>query len=582
MKPIIVDMNDMSDSTEMYDSKPNSVMVGFVYMVLAMVVVALTWTYLFKVDIVVKGTGTIASSEAVATVTNQVAGNIVSRNIEDGQKVNAGDILYIVSHDEQDLQLDNLVQQLGESEERETMLKAYEAWLENGDEFSDELIDNIYFSEISSRKQLVELGQESTRQAYVGELTTYSAKMDANAEMITYYADSVNKSNQLITSIRNRSNSFSSEETYYWNMVENYLVQYQQIINQYNVQTNELQKKSDASAKMISELETEKKVLQEQLTLLQEQVVQEQVIEINDVETVSGGDLPIDSPEEDVMPDENLLLQQELQQKIQNIEMELSAQKAIKENADNSISQYNAEMNIALNAYEKESIAAIEGNILSYEQNKTTYESAQEEYISEQNTLKEQGIEVELENMLTQEKHSVAEELESCRQTQAQLLTQIETKEQNIADAVVRASVDGTINFSTELVEGDYIGMGVQALSIIPDTEEGSYIVRSYVENKDIAKIHEGMDVTYEIAAYPSREYGTMKGKVTFVSADLKVNNNGSAYYMVETSINEDELFNNLGEKTELKVGMMCETKIVIEEKRVLEILIDKIFHISD
>ena len=582
MKPIIIDMNDMSDSTEMYDSKPNSVIVIFVYTVLVMVMVTLTWMYFFKVDIVVKGTGTIVASEEVATVTNQIAGNIVSRNIEDGQKINAGDILYIVSHDEQDLQLENLVQQLEESEERENMLKAYEAWLENGDEFSEELIDNIYFSEISSRKQLIELGQESTRQAYAGELTAYSAKLDANSEMITYYTDSVNKSNQLIESIKNRKNSFNSEETYYWNMVENYIVQYQQIINQYNVQIDELKQQSNASAKKISELDAEKKVLQEQLALLQEQVLIAQTVEQNEADTVSGGDLQIDSSEDVGMSDDNMLLQQELQQKIQNIEAELSAQKAINENTDNSISKYNTEMNIALSAYEKENIAAIEGTILSYEQNKTTYESAQEEYISEQNMLREQGIDVELENMLVQEKRSVSEELESCRQTQAQLMTQIETMEQNIEDAVVRASIGGTINFCTDLVEGDYIGTGVQVLSIIPDTEEGSYMARSYVENKDIAKIHEAMDVTYEIEAYPSREYGTMEGQVTFVSADLKVNNNGSAYYMVETSISEDELCNNLGEKTELKVGMLCETKIVIEEKRVLEVLIDKILHISD
>lgn len=47
---------------------------------------------------------------------------------------------------------------------------------------------------------------------------------------------------------------------------------------------------------------------------------------------------------------------------------------------------------------------------------------------------------------------------------------------------------------------------------------------------------------------------------------------------MVETSINASGLINELGEETALKVGMLCETKIVVEEKRVLE----KLFHLTD
>ena len=86
------------------------------------------------------------------------------------------------------------------------------------------------------------------------------------------------------------------------------------------------------------------------------------------------------------------------------------------------------------------------------------------------------------------------------------------------------------------------------------------------------------MAVTYEIAAYPAREYGTMGGEVTFVSADLKVNDSGSAYYEVESQVDAQMLRNSLGEEGALKVGMLCETKIIVEEKRVLSVLIEKLF----
>ncbi len=60
------------------------------------------------------------------------------------------------------------------------------------------------------------------------------------------------------------------------------------------------------------------------------------------------------------------------------------------------------------------------------------------------------------------------------------------------------------------------------------------------------------------------------------------IQNNGSAYYMVETSIDASGLINELGEEAALKVGMLCETKIVVEEKRVLEVLVEKLFHLTD
>lgn len=134
---------------------------------------------------------------------------------------------------------------------------------------------------------------------------------------------------------------------------------------------------------------------------------------------------------------------------------------------------------------------------------------------------------------------------------------------------------------AVDLLEGNYVAAGTEVLSIIPDADSGEFIVRSYIENKDIAKIHEGMKVTYEIAAYPTREYGTLEGEVTFVSADLKVNNSGSAYYVVETSVDTTELCNSMGEELLLKIGMLCETKIVVEDKSVLTVLMEKVFHIT-
>ena len=57
MKPIIVDLKDISDSTEVYDSKPNkfiSYTIYIIYIICAILIIALLWMYFFRMDIVVK------------------------------------------------------------------------------------------------------------------------------------------------------------------------------------------------------------------------------------------------------------------------------------------------------------------------------------------------------------------------------------------------------------------------------------------------------------------------------------------------------------------------------------------------
>lgn len=552
MKPIIIDMKDMSDSTEVYESRPNPVLAGFIYLVLAMLVIAGIWMYCCRMDMVVKGTGTVVTAMETATITNRMAGTILETCVKDGQTVKKGDILYRVSTEAQQLQLTTLEKQQKDNGERTEMLKAYESWLADGTEFDEGLVSNLYYNEMLSRKNLIELAKESTRLSYEGEMAAYTTKLDTNADMVAYYEEAIQKSRQMIEDIKNKKNTFSEADSFYWNTVENFLVQYQHTIIQYDDTLNRYRQELYAADDKIRELENTKNQLQNQSPVM----------------TVSGGDSVS-------------VAQADHSAQIQELDALIAAQKKVKESAEKSISDYSVQKSSALNAYEKETIVAIESSIQNYQQNINSYKGASQEYKNSQSTLKEQGTELAIDNRLAQERYSVAEELENCRQTGQQLEQQLQNLSQDMENATVKATMDGVVNLSADLVEGDYIPAGQQVLSIIPGMGQSEFIVRSYVENKDIAKIHEGMEVTYEIAAFPSREYGTLKGEVTFVSPDLKVNNNGSAYYVVETSVNPEKLHNATGEEADLKVGMLCETKVVVEKKRVLEVLVEKLFHLG-
>lgn len=62
MKPIIIDMNEMSDSKEVYDSRPNRAMPMFLYTCLALLAVAIVWMCVGTMEITVKANGMLRPS----------------------------------------------------------------------------------------------------------------------------------------------------------------------------------------------------------------------------------------------------------------------------------------------------------------------------------------------------------------------------------------------------------------------------------------------------------------------------------------------------------------------------------------
>jgi len=96
MKPITMEMKDMSLSKEVYDSRPHSFFAIFIYVLLGMIIIALAWSYFGKIDIVVRAQGIIRPHAQMAQVVNAVSGEVQEVLFYDGMQVEQGDILYML------------------------------------------------------------------------------------------------------------------------------------------------------------------------------------------------------------------------------------------------------------------------------------------------------------------------------------------------------------------------------------------------------------------------------------------------------------------------------------------------------
>lgn len=546
MKPIIVDMKDMSDSREVYESRPHPVFTWFIYLVLTMFILGIIWAYNFKIDIVVSGVGTIAVREDSPKVTNTKAGVVTACYVKDGQTVEKGDILYEVSCEELELERANYERKEAENGKRLEMLDGYLNWLSNEDVDLTCYADNPFYAEYIARSKLVYLNIEFVEQEYNNEKNSYETKLQAGATSIAYYEGEISKLHALSDAIRNCTNPFSSEEAFYYAKADEYLTQRRNTATQYDVTISELQAEIDKANAKIVEAQV--------MLATSGGVVEEETLEEQQAETT--------------------LVRSEVLEQVETI---IAEQEGIKRDTQKELDSVRAKKAAALSNLETSTIASIESSILTNQQYLVTNQGAQDEVKRALSNIKSSGVSDTIENVRQTEIQEITVEISACRENEKELKNVIESIDKQMEKFVIKAPISGTVNLSEDLVEGNYLAAGKNVMALIPENSEG-YLVKAYIDNQDIAKVYPDMPVKYEIAAYPSSEYGTITGTVEFVSPDLKVKDeNGSAYYMVEAAIDETGFYNQNGESVDLKPGMLCEAKIIVEQKSVLNYLLEKI-----
>ena len=145
MKPIILNINEMSDSKEVYESKPNNFISLFIYTILVILTVSIIWMYFGKVDIASKSEGMIRPNSQVATVVNTYGGTLKDVYVEDGSLVKEGDTLYVVEHEDLQTELEYYNEQLAEAEDTLKMLNKYKQSVEDGVNYFSDVPDEEEF-----------------------------------------------------------------------------------------------------------------------------------------------------------------------------------------------------------------------------------------------------------------------------------------------------------------------------------------------------------------------------------------------------------------------------------------------------
>lgn len=156
-------------------------------------------------------------------------------------------------------------------------------------------------------------------------------------------------------------------------------------------------------------------------------------------------------------------------------------------------------------------------------------------------------------------------------QYSAQINTAISNLERNIEETNVSiekynlslgyqkiiSPVSGLINSLAVNTVGETVSGSEKLITIVPDNTPVEMVC--YVKNMDIADIDVGMEAAIKLEAYPYNKYGTVPGKITYISPSSFSSEQLGSVYLVKLDIfNENEkikLFAGLSGSVEIKTG---------------------------
>ncbi len=535
VKPIIVDMKDISDSTEIYESKPNKFLVYTIYLIFLILVVAVLWMGLSKIDIVVKSNGIFKGSNAIYEITSGVTGKVKESHIESGQYVEEGDTLYVLNIEELSDTILRYRNELNAAKDRIEILHAYEKSLDGNKKELEACVDNPYYSEFVNKRELLYANVRINEGDTQGQAALHQGTVDSLSKTIINYKEKIEKLNTVKRCIIERNNTFDSSESIYYSMVSSYLASYSYTELQYDNKINEYQSQID---------EYEKQIKQVKRALKQKK------------ETISGND--------------SLTQTSDTKSSLKTLETQRDALVSSRDCVEKEKTQGLKNLELQQVTTIEQQIAGYNETILSLDSNQTSAKLQLGAVNSVDNETKETIV------ILT-EKGNVAAEILSYEEKKKECETYLKGYDIQNDKCIVKANISGYFYELQELKVGSYVQEGSDIGTIYPE-EESKYYAEIYVENTDIAKIKEGQKVKFEIAAYPSNEYGYFEGVVENMAKDITVDQNtGYTYYLVKVKCDSMTLKGKDGKEASLINGMACQAKIVVDRQNVLSYLLEKI-----
>ncbi|AIQ49652.1 hypothetical protein R70723_30065 [Paenibacillus sp. FSL R7-0273] len=422
---------------------------------------------------------------------------------------------------------------------------------------------------------------------------------------------------QSISSMTNLLSSKKTDELYYYDMVEQFLLEYSQLQQSYRGTYEQLtsaihenvglQESASMNAETSLNKSFQNKIeLERKEKLLNVEITNEKLLvqSIKDNQNLLPSEDTKRTEQYNSYQSKYIQLSNQFTEKKENYNRSLSLGERLIPKAQIIEEQHQYETSyLQISQFQNEFLLSAESNITNYNQQLAEIQNSLEllhnghdPSVTEHETLEMQKkrLAEQQSDLLNQQKlNQVREETElkkikldrivqihSAIETDTKTLT---TLQENIKvlelerdKKILRAPISGTINVLKDTNIGDIVQAGESLLAIIP-SNESKYKMSLAVPNAEAGKITVGDQVDLSFTAFPRQSFGSLRGTITSISTDSIVQQDGLSYYLVEATIPNTPLINRHGEHGELRIGMTANASVITDSRKIIDFVLEKI-----
>lgn len=227
-KEIIRSINEITDSVEMLHEKPNRGMSVFTIILIGLLVTALTWCCIGKIDYYVKANGAVRPSENISTVSSLMTGKIAELCISEGDSVKKGDLLFKIDTTELEQSKSAYEKEKSRLEADIANLKKYEQSINNGENLFDKNNDSesrYYYKYEKYLSDADSLLEQYSNNGINTDKSTGEAAISVSSikEQLAKNEHELKELEQLKQSVNSNENRFEDTSSVYASKYEDYL-----------------------------------------------------------------------------------------------------------------------------------------------------------------------------------------------------------------------------------------------------------------------------------------------------------------------------------------------------------------------
>lgn len=188
MKFKIDNIENLSDSRQVMESKPNKFIQVFIYILIAIIATFLTWAWFSEKEIIVKVQGVVRPDNEIQSISNIVQGEVKSVKMKNGEEIKKGDILFEIDSSELQDKKNQIDEQINYfDKDNRNLEKLNKSINENTNYFENNDEDKEYYYKFKSYEagNKVALGEKENITISKNELTKEKINLETLSKSVS-------------------------------------------------------------------------------------------------------------------------------------------------------------------------------------------------------------------------------------------------------------------------------------------------------------------------------------------------------------------------------------------------------------